>query len=121
MRIDIHRPLTLRLLHDVSGNGQAAITNESLAKVLGGIGTWTTRLWLADRPTPGMNKAVAELAHGDGPRDGEDFKEHWIGRIRRLRNTRVGVPATKRCGRGSEPVKRTEEAPPDPRSRSCAR
>ena len=100
MRIDIHRPLTLRLLHDASGNGQAAMTNESLAKVLGGIGTWTTRLWLADRPTPGMNKAVAELAHGHGPREGEDFEEHWLGRIRRLRDTRVGVPSDEAVREG---------------------
>ena len=92
MRIDIHRPLTLRLLHDASGNGQAEVTNEGLAKVLEGIGTWTTRLWLADRATSGMNKAVAELAHGRGPGEGEDFAEHWLGRIRKLRNTRVGVP-----------------------------
>ena len=121
MRIDFHRPLTLRLPHDASGNGQAAITAESLAKVLGGIGTWTTRLWLADRPTPGMNKAVAELAHGHGPREGQDFEGHWLGRIRRLRSTRIGVPSDEAVRRGSEPVKRTEEAPPGPRSRSCVR
>ena len=92
MRIDIHRPLTLRLLHDAAGNGPTAVTTGDLAKTLAGIGTWTTRLWLADRPTAGMNKAVAELAHGSGPAEGEGFAEHWIGRIRRLRNTRVGVP-----------------------------
>ena len=92
MRIDIHRPLTLRLLNDAAGNGDAGVSNEELAKTLGGIGTWTTRLWLADRATAGMNTAVAELAHGPGPSEGEDFAEHWLGRIRRLRNTRVGVP-----------------------------
>ena len=90
MRIDIHRPLTLRLLNDASGNG--GVTHEELAKTLAGIGTWTTRLWLADRATAGMNTAVAELAHGPGPSEGEDSAEHWLGRIRRLRNTRVGVP-----------------------------
>ena len=92
MGIDIHRPLTLRLLNDASGNGRMEVTNEALAKTLAGIGTWTTRLWLADRPTAGMNTAVAELAHGSGPNVGEDFAEHWFGRIRKLRNTRVGVP-----------------------------
>ena len=92
MGIDIHRPLTLRLLNDASGNGRADVTNEELAKTLAGIGTWTTRLWLADRPTPGMNRAVGELAHGPGPGAGEDFAGHWLGRIHRLRNTRVGVP-----------------------------
>ena len=68
------------------------VNNESLATTLSGIGTWTTRLWLADRATAGMNRAVADLAHGPGPGEGEDFSEHWLGRIRRLRNTRVGVP-----------------------------
>ena len=92
MGIDIHRPLTLRLLSDASEDGQGGVTNESLATTLAGIGTWTTRLWLADRATAGMNRAVVDLAHGPGPGDGEDFAEHWLGRIRRLRNTRVGVP-----------------------------
>ncbi len=92
MRIDVHRPLSLRLLNDASGNGDARLTHEAIAKILAGIGTWTTRLWLADRPTAGMNTAVAELAHGPGPSDGEDATEYWLGRIHRLRNTRVGVP-----------------------------
>ena len=92
MKIDVHRPLSLRLLNEGSGNGEGSTTCEALAKVLAGIGTWTTRLWLADRPTAGMNTAVAELAHGPGPSEGEDSAEHWLSRIRKLRNTRVGVP-----------------------------
>lgn len=90
MGIDIHRPLTLRLLNDAAEHGQA--TDEDLAKVLEGIGIWTTRLWLADRPTAGMNRAVADLAHGYGPDEGEDFAEYWLGRIRRFRG-RVRVPS----------------------------
>ena len=100
MGIDIHRPLTLRLLNDTSENAQAGATNEDLAKILAGIGTWTTRLWLADRATAGMNRAVADLAHGSGPREGEDFAEHWLGRVRRLRNTRVGVPNDEEVSEG---------------------
>ena len=92
MGIDIHRPLTLRLLDDASQGDGSGVTNEELARTLAGIGTWTTRLWLADRTTAGLNKAVTELAHGPGPGTGEDFANHWLGRIRRLRNTRVGVP-----------------------------
>ena len=49
-------------------------------------------MWLADRPTPGMNRAIAELAHEAGPDEAEDLAEYWLGRIRRRRNTRVGVP-----------------------------
>ena len=92
MGIDIHRPLTLRLLNDATEEGRTGATSEALAKTLEGIGTWTTRLWLADRATAGMNRAVAELAHEPGPSESDDFAEHWLGRIRRHRNTRVGVP-----------------------------
>ena len=92
MGIDIHRPLTLRLLNDATEEGRTGATSEALAKTLEGIGTWTTRLWLADRATAGMNRAVAELAHEPGPSESDDFAEHWLGRIRRHRNTRIGVP-----------------------------
>lgn len=90
--MDIHRPLTLRLLSDASQNGQVRDASEALATTLAGIGTWTTRLWLADRATAGMNRAVVDLAHESGPGDSDDFADYWLGRIRRLRNTRVGVP-----------------------------
>ena len=100
MGIDIHRPLTLRLLYDASDDGGSGATDDGLARALAGIATWTTRLWLADRPTAGMNKAVVELAHGPGPGANEDFAEHWLGRIQRLRNTRVGVPSDEAVGEG---------------------
>ena len=100
MGIDIHRPLTLRLLNDASDRNHKTATNVGLAKVLSGIGTWTTRLWLADRATAGLNRAVVDLANGPGPSDDVDFAEHWLGRIRRLRNTRVGVPSDEEVGEG---------------------
>ena len=92
MGINVHRPLTLRLLNDADKEACAGISDAALAKTLARIGTWTTRMWLADRPTAGMNRAVAELAHEPGPEAGEDFAEHWLARINRRRNTRVGVP-----------------------------
>ena len=100
MGIDIHRPLTMRLLNDASNDGLPGTTKDGLAKALGGIGTWTTRLWLADRQTAGMNKAVAELAHGPGPGADEEFADHWLGRIQRLRNTRVGIPSDEAVREG---------------------
>lgn len=90
--LDVHRPLTLRLLDEASGNGPTQVSKEALAETVAGIGTWITRLWLADRPTAGMNKAVAELACDAGPCAGEDYSKHWLDRIRRLRNQRIGVP-----------------------------
>ena len=100
MEIDVHRPLTLRLLNDVESEAAPGATGEALAKIFEGVGTWITRLWLADRSTAGMNRAIAELAHEPGPGEDEDFAEHWLGRVRRLRNTRVGVPNDEQVREG---------------------
>lgn len=100
MGIDVHRPLTLRLLDDASRNDTTGTTGDELAEVLSGIGAWVTRLWLAGRPTAGMNKAVTEIAHGPGPNGDEDYAQHWIERIRRLRNSRVGVPSDEEIREG---------------------
>ena len=98
--IDVHRPLTLRLLNDASDDDSAGLSDEALAKVLAGIGTWTTRIWLAERPTAGMNRAVAELAHGPGPGADEDAVDYWLGRVQRFRNTRMGVPRDEEVREG---------------------
>ena len=100
LRIDVHRPLTLRLLNDVSEGSGAGAGDDALAEVLAGIGTWTTRMWLSERPMAGMNKAAAELAHGRGPGADEDRVEFWLGRLQRLRNTRVGVPRDEEVREG---------------------
>ena len=92
MGIDIHRPLTLRLLNDSGEPAAPGAQMNDLATTLSGIATWTTRLWLADRATAGMNRAIVDLAHGPGPDAGDDVAEYWLNRIRRLRNTRVGIP-----------------------------
>ena len=94
MGIDIHRPLILRLLNDVSQHDEMKFSKgEEFVQVLKGIGTWTTRLWLADRQTPGMNRAIAELAHGRGPTVSEKFSQYWLGCINKFRNSRIGVPS----------------------------
>ena len=99
MGIDTHRPLTLRLLNDAK-TSHAGVTDAHLASVLARIGAWTTRLWLADRTTSGMNRAVVDMASDPGPGKGEDFAEYWLGRIQRLRNTRVGVPSDEEVREG---------------------
>ena len=98
--IDVHRPLTLRLLNDAANPNGVAVGNETLSQVLNQVSSWITRLWLADRLTAGMNRVIAELAHEAGPQAGEDFAEHWLGRIQRLRNTRVGVPGDEEVKEG---------------------
>ena len=90
MGVDVHRPLTMRLLHDAE---ERSASNAELADALSLVGSWITRMWLADRPLAGLNKAIAELAHGPGPGgEGENLSGHWRGRIDRLRNGRAGVP-----------------------------
>ena len=49
-------------------------------------------MWLAARPLAGLNKAIADLAHDPGPREGERLADYWRTRIDRLRNGRAGVP-----------------------------
>ena len=100
MGVDVHRPLTLRLLNEAGENDASKESGDALAKVLAGIGTWTTRMWLAERPMAGMNKAAADLAHGPGPSAGEDYVEYWLGRLQRLHNTRVGVPRDEEVREG---------------------
>ena len=91
--IHVHRPLSLRLLKDSVQNDCGGSGPSALAATLRAIGTWVTRMWLADRPMAGLNKSFAELAHEPGPGPNEDFEAHWVARINRLRNTRVGVPS----------------------------
>ncbi len=90
MGIDVHRPLTLRLL-EAAHNGEAS--DETLAEGLAVVSVWITRLWLSGRPTAGLNKAATELAHGPGPSDADEFVAYWRGRVANLGSTtRAGVP-----------------------------
>ncbi len=47
MGFDVHRPLTLRLLDEVSKSESEQVSEQGLVKILNGIGTWISRLWLA--------------------------------------------------------------------------
>ncbi len=91
MAIDTHRPLTLRLLDDAARGVHEGV-KYALAPTLEAVGTWITRLWVANRPMAGLNTAATELAHRRGPDPDMDYSTYWLDRIRRLRNTRVSVP-----------------------------
>ena len=94
MGIDTHRPLTLRLLDDAA-RGVHEGAGYALAPTLEAVGAWITRLWVANRPMAGLNTAATELAHRRGPDPEMDYSTYWLDRIRRLRNTRVGVPQSQ--------------------------
>ena len=98
--IDVHRPLTLRLLHDASEYAKTKVTRDDLAATLLIIATWLTRQWLADRPTAGTNMGATELAHRSGPDPGEDYVDYWTNRIRAFRNNRAGVPTDEEVHEG---------------------
>ena len=92
--IDVHRPLTLRLLDDASDQRFKEMFGEDgLVEILKGISSWITRLWLADKPAAGMNTAIAEIAHERGPSEHDDLVDYWLSQIHKRRNTRVGVPS----------------------------
>ena len=63
-----------------------------LAKLLGLISAWTTRLWVANRPTAGLTNTAAELAYQKGPKVGEDAISYWETAIGHVRNRAYGVP-----------------------------
>ncbi len=97
--IHVHRPLSLRFLDDASKTDSAP-TPPELAKALAAIGTWLTRMWLAERPMAGINKAAAELSNLKGPGPNEDYAEYWRSQMQRRQNTRVGVPNDEDVRRG---------------------
>ena len=101
MEIDVYRPLTLRLLHDASDHGEAAkIRDDELTKILAGISTWISRLWLADKQTAGMNSTIAEIAYVKGPDESDDCVKYWLGQISKRRNTRIRVPSDSEVREG---------------------
>ena len=98
--IDAHRPLTLRILNDLAGPDLNGSRLEELVKTLHIIATWVTRLWLAERPTSGLNTAAAELSHREGSITSDEYSAYWFDRIRRLRKSRVGVPSDSEVREG---------------------
>lgn len=92
MGFDVYRPFGLRLLNDAYGDDGGKLDDADLADVLALTGTWITRMWLANKPLAGMNKAMAELAHEVGPDNGVDHVEFWRERIDRRKTTQIGVP-----------------------------
>lgn len=93
LRIDVHRPFTLRLLDDATRPDSTGADENEVVKVLEAISTWITRLWLADKPSQGLNTEAARLAHHKNPKSIGGFADYWIGEIRGRRNTRIAVPS----------------------------
>ena len=99
MGIDTHRPFTLRLLHELSREGDAISTVEQAAVVFEAVSIWITRLWLANQTARGLNTAFARLA-ARGAVNSEVYSDHWINRIRGHRRQDVGVPSDEDVASG---------------------
>ena len=98
MGIDTHRPFTLRLLYELSPEGDPISTVEQTAKVFEAVSIWITRLWLVNQ-TAGLNTAFTVMAAGDAVNP-EAYADHWINRIRALHRQDVGVPSDEDVARG---------------------
>ena len=96
----VHRPFSLRLLNDATQDNCNSAGSAGLAATLAAVSSWLTRMWLADRQLGGLNKAFAELAHERGPDSHEGYVDHWVDRINRRWNTRVGVPGDEAVREG---------------------
>ena len=92
MNIDIHRPFTMRILHDAEKWNDREGVEDELARTLFAVSVWISRLWLAGRRLNAMNRAFTDLAHEPGLPTHIGASEYWIKRVCELRNTSVGVP-----------------------------
>ncbi len=97
LRIDVHRPFTLRLLLD---NVDATDVSEAdLAKILRALSTWLTRLWLANARMSGLNTLSISFAYHRISQNGKSYADYWIDKINEVRG-RLAVPNEKEIGEG---------------------
>ncbi len=92
LRIDVHRPFTLRLLDDATRPDIAGANEEELVSVLRALSTWLTRIWLSGKSLAGLNHEFARFAHRSADHDTETYADYWIAEIKKLKNTGVAVP-----------------------------
>lgn len=92
MSIDVHRPFTLRLMHDCDSDTLNLEPDSQLAESLSYISTWITRLWLSGFATGGLNKAFIDLARDNTKGAQEGKAAYWKRKIGNRRKTRIGVP-----------------------------
>ena len=77
MRFKVHRPLALTLLKSASDEFGATIGDSELVEILTVIGTWITRVWLADEEADRLGEPLAQLAYLPGPGQHEDPVKYW--------------------------------------------
>lgn len=92
LRIDVHRPFTLRLLDDATRPDIAGVNEKELVSALRALSTWLTRIWLSGKPLAGLNHEFARFAQRSADQDTETYADYWIAEIKKLKNTGVAVP-----------------------------
>ena len=98
--MDVHRPLTLRMLNDAFDGKGLRVPLDQLATALHYTATWLTRNWLAGNTTQGLNTPMTELAFAPGPSSGDDYAKFWQNQISRYRNRTSGVPSAQSIRQG---------------------
>ena len=96
---DVHRPFTLRLLDDATRPETTGASEKNVIKVLESLSIWLTRLWLADKTTSGLNTQFASFAYDKHTQRGP-YADYWIGKIKKLRYSRIAVPNEKEIAEG---------------------
>ena len=91
MGIDVHRPLSLRVLSDSFQSEASTLSVPQLIQILHYISTWITRMWLAGRSFNALGTAFMELAHARS-KDDDDYCEFLYKRICKLRGQAIAVP-----------------------------
>lgn len=89
--IDVHRPLTMRLLHDSASAQMTGAIDEEVILTLEAITTWLVRIWCADRKTGALQGLFALFSHSSGPIMGY-YSQYWIEQIRSREFGAVGMP-----------------------------
>jgi len=92
LRIDVHRPFTLRLLYDASNPDLRGATEEEVVRVLNALGIWLTRLYLSENSTSGLNTDIIHFAHHNIHQPTISYSEYWIDKIKKIRKSKTAVP-----------------------------
>lgn len=94
--IDVHRPLTLRILHDWLDK-TLQLSDVEVAASLQLIETWFVRLWLSGRQSAGLNKGLAKLSGKTARGMKENYVDYWGNQFA---NQAIGVPTDEELAQG---------------------
>ncbi|MCY4657848.1 MAG: DUF262 domain-containing HNH endonuclease family protein [Gammaproteobacteria bacterium] len=99
--IDVYRPLALRLMYDALPRNEV-ISMDELAKILGLISSWITRIWLTGKPTHGLSKVIAQLASNKKPTSDQGAVSFWNQQFELIKDRNLVIPRDQDVREGIE-------------------